>query len=256
MSARPPIWVISLERASDRRAFIRRELDSLGVEYEIVDAVDGRTLDERALCSYSEWRTVYRYGRGLGRGMVACSMSHLHAYERIAAAKIAEVVIMEDDVRPLKEFPGVLDARTNLPDDWDVVTFHSLFDWAVPRPVDDTVIAGKYRICSYERNPMGTQAYLIKHDAARRVLDVAYPICLPPDELLFRKRPAGLTIYGIEPSPVVHEEFGSQINQIRDPARPTPLTAAPLRHVVRFAGRLDRRLQRSKDRRVATPPDR
>jgi glycosyl transferase family 25 len=256
MSRRPPIWVISLKRAGNRRAFIRHELDVLGVDYEIVDAVDGRALDERALCSYSEWRTVYQYGRGLGRGMVACSMSHLHAYERIVAENIAEIVILEDDVRPLAEFPVVLDSRNKLPDDWDVVTFHSLFEWATPHPINDLVIAGKYRICSYGRNPMGTQAYLINQHAARRVLEVAYPICLPPDELLFRNRPAGLTIYGIEPSPVVHEEFGSQIHRVQDPARRTSLAAAPLRHVVRLAGRLERRLQRGKDRRVPTRPER
>src|SRR5207245_186424 len=137
---------------------------------------------------------------------VACSMSHLRAYERIAAEDIPKVVIIEDDVRPRADFPCVLDALDKLPDDWDVVTFHSLFGWAAPDPINEATIADKYRICSYARNPMGTQAYLINQAAARRVLDVAYPICLPPDELLFRRRPAGLTIYGVEPSPVVHEE--------------------------------------------------
>jgi glycosyl transferase family 25 len=239
--------VISLERATDRRAFVRHEFDALGVDYEIVNAVDGRTLDQHALRSYSEWRTVYRYGRGLGRGMVACSMSHLRAYERIAAEEIPEVVIVEDDVRPRADFPRVLDARGRLPNDWDVVTFHSLFGWATPEPVNEVIIADRYRICSYARNPMGTQAYMINHAAARRLLEVGYPICLPPDELLFRRQPAGLTIYGVEPSPVVHEKFDSEIQGITDPAARTPWAAAPLRHVVRFAGRLDRRIRRRRD---------
>ena len=110
----------------------------------------------------------------------------------MVAEQIPEVIIVEDDVRPHADFAAVLDARGDVPGDWDVVTFHSLFEWAAPHPANDTIIADKYRICTYARTPMGTQAYMINQRAARRVLDVGYPICLPPDELLFRSRPAGL----------------------------------------------------------------
>ena len=41
----PPIFVISLARATERRADITRRLDAEGLQYEIVDAVDGRELN-------------------------------------------------------------------------------------------------------------------------------------------------------------------------------------------------------------------
>ena len=41
----PPIFVISLARAVERRADMIRRLDALNIRYEIVDAVDGADLD-------------------------------------------------------------------------------------------------------------------------------------------------------------------------------------------------------------------
>ena len=251
MSERVPVWVISLERATDRRAFVRQVFGELGVDYEVIDAVDGLQLDERSIRAYSEWRALFRYGRGLGRGMLAASMSHLRAYERMLANDVPEVLIVEDDVRPNPDILRVLDERDRFPSDWDVVTFHSLFEWSRPTPVDDGAIANGYNICTYERTPMGLQAYLINHSAARRVLDIAYPICLPPDELLFRPRPAGLTVYGIEPSPVVHEDFASEIHRTDAPAAVMSTTLAPLQAVVRLAGRADRRLHRRRVRSLS-----
>ena len=47
-------------------------------------------------------------------------------------------------------------------------------------------------------------AYLIRRDAAERLIHVGLPAHLPADELLFRHRRTGLTVYGIEPPPVAH----------------------------------------------------
>lgn len=245
----PPIWVVSLDRATDRRDFVERVFGEAGLPFEIVPAVDGRALSADDLRSYSSTRAMYEYGRELGRGMLACSLSHLRVLERMIDDRIPEVVVFEDDTRPVDGFSDILRARGELPSDMDVVTFHSLFEWATPHPISNDLLAGRYRVCQYERTPMGTQAYLVTRRAAQRVLDVAYPVGLPPDELLFRPRPAGLTVYGIEPAPVVHEDFPSEVRAPAPPVASHGPSARAALQAVRLAGGVRRRLEHRRRQR-------
>jgi glycosyl transferase family 25 len=247
----PPIWVVSLARATDRREFVDRAFREADLPFEIVPAVDGRALSAAEVAVYSSRRAMFDYGRELTRGLFACALSHLRVLQRMVDERVPEVLVFEDDTRPTAAFATILRERDSFPPDRDVVTFHSLFDWASPVAVDGRNIVVDHRVCRYERTPMGTQAYLITLPAAERVLDVAYPVSLPPDELLYRPRPAALRVYGIEPSPVVHEEF---VSEVRAPAPPLrvhgPATRAAL-EAVRFSGRVRRRVDdrwRQRDR--------
>jgi hypothetical protein len=110
--------------------------------------------------------------------------------------------------------------------------------------IDAAPLMGDFRVCRYTRTPMGAQAYLIRLAAARRVLDIGLPIGLPADELLFRPRPARLRVYGIEPTPVVHEPFPSEVRAplppVRDHSRPDRLAL----EAVRLVGKARRRIER------------
>lgn len=211
----PPVWVISLARAEDRRRSVQASFAAAGIPFELFPAVDGRALDEHERRQYSRWRSLFEIGRDLTLGDVGCSLSHIRVYERMVAHRIPEVVVVEDDVQPTPALARVLAARRDLPADWEVVTLHSLFPSADPRPLPGPPIATGFRVCTYRRIPFGTQCYLIGIAAARRLLEVAYPVRMPPDELLYRRRPAGLRVYGIEPSPVVHADFGSELRTAR-----------------------------------------
>lgn len=211
----PPIWVISLARAVDRRRSVRTSFTAAGIPFELFDAVDGRALEPAERRRYSRWRSLYEVGRDLTLGDVGCSLSHLRVYEQMVAEGIPEVVVVEDDVQPSPALVDVLAGRHALPPDWEVVTMHSLFPSADPQPLPTPPIADGYRVCRYRRIPFGTQCYLVSLAAARRLLAVGYPVRMPPDELLYRRRPAGLRVYGIEPSPVVHADFGSELRTPR-----------------------------------------
>jgi glycosyl transferase family 25 len=154
-----------------------------------------------------------------------------------------EIAVFEDDVEPLPALVEVLDQRDRLPPDADVVTLHSLFEWATPMPVDDRQIADGFHVTRYARTPMGAQAYLIRAHAARRLLEIGFPVRLPSDELLFRPHPARLTVYGIEPSPVVHADFVSELHAVAPAGGDASHARAAALEVTRFAGRVQRRVQ-------------
>jgi glycosyl transferase family 25 len=207
----PPIWVISLPSATERRRFVVESFSALNIPFELVDGADGNLLSPEELRSYSRRRALLEIARPLTLGDLGCSLSHLKLYERMVSESVPRAVIMEDDVAPTPELLPVLRELDRVPDGWDVVTLHSLFETADPVPASDDVIAGGFRICRYRRAIFGTQCYVITLDAARRALAAGYPVCMPPDELLFRRFPAGLTVYGIEPH-VVHEgSFESEL---------------------------------------------
>ena len=239
----PPVWVVSLARATDRRAFVSTVYAELGIEPVVIDAVDGRALTDEQIDRYSEVRATFAYGRGLTRAEVAIALSHLALCRRMVDENVDDVVVLEDDVRPTPALLDVLSERWSFPADLDVLTLHSLFDWATPTPVDGRVIAGGFRVCRYARTPMGTQAYLLRRRAARRLLDVGFPVRLPADELLFRRHPAGLLVYGIAPSPVDHDEFPSELHRAPAPVSEHPWWETTMLHAVRFAGRVRNRLR-------------
>jgi glycosyl transferase family 25 len=239
----PPFWVVSLERATERRAFVSTVYDDLGVEPVIIDAVDGQQLTDSQLASYSDLRATFSYGRSLSRAEIAIALSHLSICRRMVDEQIEEVVVLEDDVRPTPELLDVLAARSSFPIDFDVMTLHSLFEWATPTPVDDQVLAGGFRVCRYARTPMGAQAYLLRRPGAARLLDVAFPVRLPADELLFRPHPAHLAVYGIEPSPVRHDEFPSELHRVPPPPNERPWWEQAMLRGVQWAGRVQHRLR-------------
>jgi glycosyl transferase family 25 len=212
VSALPPLWVISLTRATQRRVAVSQAFAELGLQIEFIEAVDGRSLTAEEVDQYSDRRALFEMGRGLSQGMFGCSLSHLRVYERMLEERVPVVAVFEDDVQPTADLEPVLRSIDLLPPDWQVVTLHSLFASSRPEPVGGDLIAGTHRVCRYRRSVFGTQGYLINLDGARRVLDVAYPVAFPPDELLFRRRPANLKRYGIEPTVLVHDSVESEIH--------------------------------------------
>ena len=239
----PPVWAVSLRRAVERREFVQAVYSELGLQPVLVDAVDGRALSTAQLAEYSDLRAAYAFGRSLRKAEIAIALSHLAIWRRMVDEQLAEVLVVEDDVRPDAGLLRVLEARERLPADADVVTMHSLFSWATPRPVDGPALVDGYRVCTYERTPMGAQAYLLRRRGACRLVDVARPIRLPADELLFRARPAGLRVYGVEPSPVGHDEFPSELHAAPAGDDDRTLFERIAFSPVRAAGRIARRVR-------------
>ena len=243
MASMPLIWVVSLERAPERRSFVVKSFTDVGLTYELVDAVDGTTLTLAERHSYSRARSLFEIGRGLMEGEVGCALSHLRLLQRMVDEHIPEVLIVEDDVAPTPALRRLLECRDRLPTDRDIVSFCSLSSSSSPRAVDGVDLDDGYRVCTYRRMLFGAQCYLITERAARRVLDVAYPIRMPHDELLYRRRPAHLRVYGVEPRAVVLEPFESELVARSAPPGPvTPgarLTSWPLA----LAGKVHRRLR-------------
>jgi glycosyl transferase family 25 len=87
-----PVFAISLARSPERRAAIDRHLRGLGLDFEHVDAADGRLL------SSSEISTISARP-DLPPGAIGCYLSHIRLFERIVGQGIPLTCILEDDGR-------------------------------------------------------------------------------------------------------------------------------------------------------------
>jgi glycosyl transferase family 25 len=88
-------YVINLTRSPDRRAHITAELKKTGLDYEIITAVDGRDLD---LHDSTIVDSALLARNSFPAGTAGCALSHLRAYQKIAADGLDEALILEDDV--------------------------------------------------------------------------------------------------------------------------------------------------------------
>ncbi len=100
------------------------------------------------------------------------------------------------------------------------MNFDPLFRSRESTPVGDPLLDGKYRVCTYRRNPYGAACYRIRLASARRLLDVAYPVRMTADDLIFRPRPAGLRWYGVEPTVVTRGTMRSELVERSDAVMP------------------------------------
>ena len=90
-----PLKVISLERSHERRAFMQRQLDDLGLPFRFFNAIDGSKM------------TATKFGEAVGvkltPGEIGCGLSHLAGIREIAEGEHEYAAILEDDVFVLPE---------------------------------------------------------------------------------------------------------------------------------------------------------
>ena len=201
----PPIVVISLARAPERRRAIAAQLERLGLPFEFFDAIDGAKLSpERVDAVYSPNRTFMRMGRYLHANEIGCALSHMDIWEHMLRESIPELLILEDDVVLADDLPTLLATRDRwAPADARVVYLaHDMAPPVSPTPLEPDF--GRERsLCTFENPVMRAAAYLIRTPAAESLLPHGKPLMMPLDDLLGRPEFTGGGIYGIVPNAVM-----------------------------------------------------
>jgi len=174
-----PVFVISLVRDADRRATISAHLNKFGVEFEFVDAVEGKALPA------GEIEGMLAPGASMTPGQVGCYLSHLETYRRIVERKIPVSLILEDDARLSVSALKLLrsDLGESPPFDYcflDSENFNDkgpiFYDSSKTYP-----LGGAFEAHPLSHGPLTTHAFLISGAAAQKRLDHGFPIHWPID---------------------------------------------------------------------------
>ena len=193
-----PVWVLNLERSTERRAFMEEQLLRLQLDYEIVAAVDGRSLSIEDKKQYSRKDAMRCCDRELSPGEVGCALSHIRMWQRLIRECIDEVLILEDDVLLGEMFLHVLRHRSRFPADWELINFVT----DAPHIPFGNPICDIYKVCRFQGWANRTGAYLINRRGAQKLLNHAFPIRWPADGITGRIYITELVSYGIDPNVV------------------------------------------------------
>ncbi|XP_049751834.1 inactive glycosyltransferase 25 family member 3 isoform X4 [Elephas maximus indicus] len=182
------VFVISLARRPDRRERMLNSLWEMEIAGQVVDAVDGRTLNSSIIRSLGVdllpgYQDPYS-GRTLTKGEVGCFLSHYAIWEEVVARGLAQVVVFEDDVRFQSNFKGRLEQlmkeveAEKLP--WDLIYLGR----KQVNPEEEAVVEGLPHlvVAGYS---YWTLAYALSLAGARKLL-ASQPLSrmLPVDEFL------------------------------------------------------------------------
>jgi glycosyl transferase family 25 len=91
-------YVINLRRSPDRRMSMTAQLTAHGIDYELVEAVDGRGLDLTDPEVVGSIAPSFLAADWFLPTHAACAMSHLSAYRKVLEAKLPWALVLEDDV--------------------------------------------------------------------------------------------------------------------------------------------------------------
>ena len=203
VSAAIPIYVISLDRAPERREHMRAQMARFGLAHEIVRAVDGREPIEGLERIYDRRRRQRTYGSDLTPAEIACCLSHLEACRRIAESEAGIGLVLEDDVVLSDAVAPVLADLAGLaPRGFDVVRLAGLRErrGRMVRQLSD----GRHLV-RLAAGPCGAQAYVITAAGARKLISYCTPVTqqidIALDETCFNR----LDSYAVLPYPIRHE---------------------------------------------------
>ena len=208
------VLVINLDRSPDRLAGMKAQLDARGIEFERIEAVDGKNLGDDDVERVAPERIVSKtYHRELSRGEVACSMSHRKAWQKIVDDDLDFGIVLEDDVELLDNFTDVIRLVESLPrEGWDFIKLFPL------RRGGEKNISKRFdymghTFVTYHRYPLGFQGQAISRHGARTMLENLPYVTEPADSQLKSWWEAGVYPYGLLPYSVSTEIGGeSDIN--------------------------------------------
>ena len=113
------VYVINLKQDVQRLAHMQDQLHRLGLEFERVDAIDGRTMEK------AEFAQLVSERKGKVTpwmpGQMGCWLSHYKTWEKIAGDKAEYGLVLEDDMHLSARMIDFLSSKVWLSTDADVV---------------------------------------------------------------------------------------------------------------------------------------
>lgn len=181
------ILVVSLSRVETRTRYIKAHLDSLEVDYELVDAVDYLNLTPIDFDLLSDQEAV-RQNPYLNKGVIACSLSHVKIFRLIVERNIDKCLVIEDDAalpRNIKKLLAI--AEREIQSD-EIISF-SYFNHHQAKEFTSLSQHRRMRVGEGSElvSPVdlhdiaSTMAYMITREVARKMIEVVLPVSVQTD---------------------------------------------------------------------------
>lgn len=209
------VFVISLKKAIDRREAVSQALKSQSIDFEFIDAIDGRVKPYPLQKEFNEKKFIAHRGRTAELGELGCYASHMLAWEKVT--EIGEPsVVLEDDFILSKEFVSGL----NVCERWSQsYSFIRLEPWKT-KLCYNVDRQGKYSLKRLLKIPQCATGYIISPSCAKAFLEGSRDIFLPVDVFIRCSYLHKQDIYGLTPSlltisKATNSSIGGRKNKIK-----------------------------------------
>jgi GR25 family glycosyltransferase involved in LPS biosynthesis len=195
-----PVYVISLADAHVRRTNMSARLDALGIPFQFVDAIDGRT---QRLPDVFDGAQVIREGFW-SEPALACTASHRLVHRMIVNGHSEYALVLEDDAALAPDFSGAL---------MGCLQFLETNPRADMLKLEGTIHSRRFSIGRVGQRSIfvgmhisgGSAAYLLRRSAAQRfcsidVMDMAI-------DVLFGDPRLDLRVFELDPFPVFQDQL-------------------------------------------------
>lgn len=222
MDSRLHSEMVNLARAADRRAHMTAELDRVGVVATMHPAVDCRDTPSAEIYAQVSMEGPWGF---VHPPAAACTLSHLHIWERFLASDKTYCLILEDDIHMADDLAKWTADLGWWPADADIVKLERWRGRSLKILLDQrsTRHLGR-RIARMHNRHVGSAGYIITRHAAQVLLEKR-PLPMTVDNLLFNLNasPAAgkLVVYQIQPALVVQgNEPPGQVHRAGTKHRP------------------------------------
>lgn len=221
---KPTIYVISLVSAVQRRAFMRRQLDSLGVPYEFFDAIHGaQNPDYYLFKKYNDKERIRRRGVGasLRLSQLGCFASHYLLWEK-CVREGTPMIVLEDDARLLPPFVQFFEHAIQFTEEYGFV-------WLQPsRKIANQAglrlgKIGPFYVRKFPKGFSGTTGYLISPDIAQTLINYCSEWIYPVDNTMDRFYEHNVEAIGIDPVCIIQDDDLESYINVADPGGKRPL---------------------------------
>lgn len=220
-------FIIHLASASDRQPQVTLLIESLPVEVDVIDAIDGRTLDPQTIARVYR-RKLHRpnYPFALGTNEIACFLSHRKAWQAIVDQKLDAGFIIEDDVELTAEFDAAFKTACKImtPDSFIRFPFRE-------RETGRQILnENGVRVIAPVPVGLGMVAQLVGREAAKRLLERTQTFDRPVDTMTQMNWITGLRPLSVLPGGV--REISAQLG------------GTTIQHKKAFSDKLQREIMR------------
>jgi glycosyl transferase family 25 len=212
-----PVFVISLKRSVERRDHTTKQLNDMGVPFQFIEAIDGVELSDQDIRNNNDYG-IYKSGvhaSYLRKEEIGCVLSHLKILRKIVDEKIELACILEDDNDYIKEFKDLLIGGDLNTSEWDILYLghHSACTTSEAQSTNKKqLISIDSKIGEALEVPYGSYAYILNIEAAKKILNIAFPIRMPFDSYIGNAPAIGLRTSLISPPCVLNKSvFNSTI---------------------------------------------
>lgn len=194
-----PVFIISLQSATERRQKVKQEFERLAVPFTFFDAVDGRKFSMSEREDYDGVRRRRYFGKDLTGGELGCLLSHRGIYQKMVNEQIPYALVFEDDARLHDDFPSVVESLLSCPVKYDLVRFLSSDKVARLTQRKVAEFAGGYSLNRLLTTPGGAHGYIITLDGAGKLLRATRRNWRPIDTLMGHVWSTGLHAFIVQP---------------------------------------------------------